>query len=114
MAGCVLADDELVAGAGVSSKGWPFWDPLRMHVVVGLQGVSPIGPADMLASEDMQRQLQCKLEVSSVPSTLPLLSEKCSVPTGIECASDASEQRRDSCVSIVLLLSGGTSAAGGC
>ncbi len=33
---------------------------------VGLQGVAPIGPADMLASEDMQRQLQCKLEVSSL------------------------------------------------
>ena len=33
---------------------------------MGLQGVSPIGPADMLASEDMQRQLQCKLEVSNL------------------------------------------------
>ena len=33
---------------------------------MGLQGVSPIGPADILASEDMQRQLQCKLEVSNL------------------------------------------------
>ena len=38
----------------------------RMHFV-GLQGVSPVGPADMLASEDMQRQLQCKLEVCILP-----------------------------------------------
>ncbi|CAK0784126.1 hypothetical protein CVIRNUC_007329 [Coccomyxa viridis] len=37
-----------------------------MDTIETRTGVAPIGPADMLASEDMQRQLQCKLEVDEV------------------------------------------------